>query len=231
MRPTVPMAAGLLALAGLKVYLLRPGGPLSRWGTTGEEARETLPGDELVPVATSRTTRAVSVAAPPEGVWPWLVQLGQGRGGLYSYDALENLLGLDIHSADRVVPELQDLAVGDEVRLVPPGTEPDLTFRVTRLEPPHVLVLGPRGSRDEAFAQGLPFPVWAFVVRPGERPGTSRLLTRFTLQAPPRVLSALAYRWALAPVHFVMERRMLLGIRERAERAGSLSGRPGTRPA
>jgi hypothetical protein len=76
-----------------------------------------MPGDELVPQPVLLSTRAVTIDAPPSAVWPWLAQIGQGRGGLYSYDALENLMGLDIHSADTLVPESQQLAPGDLVRL------------------------------------------------------------------------------------------------------------------
>jgi hypothetical protein len=171
----------------------------------------------------------VSIAAPAGEVWPWLVQMGQGRGGLYSYDWLENLVGLDMHSADHLVPELQGLAVGDTVRLTPEGMEPALRFTVRRLDPAEVLVLGPDGSPEEAFAAGLPYPVWTFQLRPRGEHGC-RLVVRFQSDFPPTVPSRLANRYALAPVHFAMERRMLLGIRERAEArpgrggAGSASG-------
>ena len=83
-----------------------------RWGATDEELVATLPGDELVPHPDLTTTRAVTVNARAADVWPWIAQLGQGRGGFYSYDALENLVGCDIHSADRIVPAWQGVAVG-----------------------------------------------------------------------------------------------------------------------
>jgi hypothetical protein len=89
------------------------------WGTTDEEVTTALPGDGLIPHADLTATRAVSVRAGADVVWPWIAQLGQGRGGFYSYDFLENLVGCDIHSADRIVPAWQNIAVGDEVRLAP----------------------------------------------------------------------------------------------------------------
>lgn len=207
-----------LAAGAAAAWALSRADRLRVWGATEWEQTAPMPGDEIVGEGPLyRSTRAVEVEAPPEAVWPWLVQLGQGRGGLYSYDWLENLVGLDIHSADEIVPELQHLAVGDEVRLTPPGTEPDLVFRVARIEPPSVLVLGPRTSQEEAFGAGLPYPSWTFAVNPHPG-GRSRLVVRFQLQAPETRPNRVLYGHLLGPVHFLMERRMLLGIKERAER-------------
>jgi hypothetical protein len=207
------LAAGVAASA-LGYAVARRAGT---WGATAAEAAARMPGDEVVGRARYRTTRAVTVRAPVGQVWPWLVQLGQGRGGLYSYDRLENLLGLDIHSVDRIVPELQHLAVGDVVRMVPQGTQPELAFAVLRLEPPRLLVLGATGSREEAVAAGLPYPCWTFLLRPTST-GDTRLVVRFQSDFDPTLLGRIVNRHALAPVHFVMERRMLLGIKKRAER-------------
>jgi hypothetical protein len=88
-----------------------------RWGATDDELKVVLPGDELVAAADLTATRAVTVRASADGVWPWIAQIGQGRGGFYSYDFLENLVGCDIHSAERVVPEWQSIDVGDAVHL------------------------------------------------------------------------------------------------------------------
>ena len=197
---------------------------MTTWGSTPVEVAEDMPGDDVVGTPRYRTTHAVTVDAPVERVWPWLVQLGQGRGGLYSYDWLENLLGLDIHSADHILPRFQDLAVGDEIRLVPEGTQPDLVFVVARLEAPYLLVLGPRGSREEALGKNLPYPCWTFRLSPI---GTSRtrLVVRFQSDFRPTASSRLMFEYGLVPVHFVMERKMLLGIKERAERGdAALSG-------
>jgi hypothetical protein len=191
---------------------------MTTWGATEQEVGSSQPGDEIVGHAKYRTTHAVTIDAPVEEVWPWLVQLGQGRGGMYSYDWLENLVGLEMHSADRIVPELQDLAVGDVISLVPKGTEPDLHFVVARLDPPYLLVLGPGTSREEALKTNLPYPSWTFRHSPLAG-GRSRLLVRFQSDFRPSPLGWLTNKYALEPVHFVMERKMLLGIKQRAERA------------
>jgi len=124
-------------------------------GASDEELGTALPGDELVPHADLTATRAVTVDAGADGVWPWIAQLGQGRGGFYSYDFLENLVGLDIHSGDRIVPEWQGIDVGDEVKFHPEG---GMTAAV--VEPGRALVLrgGMPGTPPFDFA-------WAFVVR------------------------------------------------------------------
>jgi hypothetical protein len=177
-----------------------------RWGATDEELNIALPGDELVPDADLTATRAVTVEAGADAVWAWIAQLGQGRGGFYSYDFLENLAGLDIHSAERVVPEWQAIEVGDQVKFHPEG---GMTAAV--VEPERVLVLrgGMPGTPPFDFA-------WAFVVR-GQPDGTTRLVVRERYRY---------LRWwaplLVEPVGFislVMSRRMLRGIKERAERA------------
>jgi len=214
------IAAVIAAVAGCGISQWRQ---LTTWGATGQEAVAGMPGDEIVGRARYRTTHAVTIEAPAEGVWPWLVQMGQGRGGLYSYDWIENLLGLEIHSADAVDDRYQDLAVGDEVRLVPEGSQPPLKFVVTRLDAPTLLVLGADTSRKEAFAAHLPYPCWTFQLSPVGT-GACRLVVRFQADFSPTPLGLLAYKYALRPVHFVMERKMLLGIKQRAERATLTAG-------
>ena len=206
---TVLTAAGLGT--GLALRAARTG------GSTRAEALVPLPGDVLVPDATVSITRAVSIAAPPEQVWPWLVQLGQGRGGFYSYDALENLAGLDIHSADRIDPRWQDLAVGDPVHLAR-----DVALRVAALQPGgHLVLLGAPGAGEPDV---LPFRFsWAFVLRHGE-PGPdgvprTRLLVRERYR--PRSVAARLMIELVVPVSAGMSSRMLCGIRERAERGAA----------
>lgn len=178
-----------------------------QWGATEDELDATLPGDDLLPTPDHRSTRAVSILAAPEHVWPWLVQMGQDRGGFYSYDAAENLLGLDIHSADRVEPGWQDLAVGDSVLLAPP-----VPLEVAVLDEPRAMVL----RSPDGGGPGAPYDfTWAFVLRPAPGGGT-RLVVR----------ERYAYRasWTglvvepVSMVSFVMSQRMLRGIRDRAER-------------
>jgi hypothetical protein len=181
---------------------------LLRWGATDEEMVATQPGDDLIPDPNVTATRAITIRRSPDVVWPWIAQLGQGRGGFYSYDFLENLLGFDIHSTDRVVPEWQQLEVGDEVRLAPA-----VGLKAAIVEPGRALVL--QGSLP--IARTPPFDsTWAFILR--EQPdGTTRLISR----------ERYGYKRWWAPfvveptqaMSFVMSRKMLLGIRERAERA------------
>ena len=210
------LAAGAV-LAGY-VILVRP--RILRWGASDEEAAELLPGDEVVERPRYQTTHAVTIQAPPSKVWPWVVQLGQGRGGLYSYDWLENLFGLGFRSADRILPELQTLAVGDQVWLAPRESSMPLWYQVLDLQPPQMLVLGSHGDWEEALEQGLPWPTWAFVLR-DLGAGRTRLVVRMRSDFKPTVVGLLANKYVLEPVHFAMERKMLLGIKQRAERAAA----------
>jgi hypothetical protein len=208
----VTAGALLLALgagaAGLQVLHAR-----RNWGATPAEVAAVLPGDELVPEPADQTTLAVSVAAPAEEVWAWLVQIGQGRGGMYSYDWLENLLGLDIHTTEEIREEWQHLAVGDRVVVVPPGYRPmpeGYSFLVALAEPPRALVL--RQSPPEHPWDG----VWSFHVVPIGA-GRCRLLSRSRTGTPSGRALRAAGRLG-EPVTLVMTRRMLHGIRQRAER-------------
>jgi hypothetical protein len=208
------------ALGGLAYALVvRPW--LSHWGATDEEASTPLPGDDLVPDASYVTTRAVTVRAPAEVVWPWLVQLGQGRGGFYTYDRLEQIVGAGIRSADHIVPELQQLTVGETVRLSPVGGP-----KVALLDPGRALVLSE--TMDLRTGRSIPpVPItwwamdwtWSFTLRP-MLDGATRLLVRTRADHRPHGLLAPAMALLVEPTHFVMERGMLLGIKRRAERAG-----------
>jgi hypothetical protein len=126
-----------------------------------------LPGDGLVPRPVYETTRAVTIEAPPAAVWPWIVQMGQGRAGFYSYDWLENLFGLEIHNADRIHPEWQDLAPGDTVRLAPADQYGGrAVMRVVHLDPNRALVFGPAVETPEDLeaAATTGAGTWAFVL-------------------------------------------------------------------
>ncbi|WP_222612652.1 SRPBCC family protein [Arthrobacter sp. PM3] len=214
-----PLAALAAAAAGA-VYVLAVRPRILRWGASTQEAAGPLPGDEMVTAPRMQSTRAVTIAAPVADVWPWLVQLGAGRGGLYSYDWLENAAGLDIHSADRIIPELQQLRVGDVVPLTP-----DVGLAVRVLQPGEVLAMG--GTIDARAGGMAPDGVistgprvevgWTFVLRPAGAHAT-RLVSRTRYDYSP-LAAGLVLRPLLEPVQFVMERRMLLGIRARAERS------------
>jgi hypothetical protein len=176
-------------------YLLAIRPWLRRWGATDDELERTLPGDELVPDPAIGSTWSVTIDAPAEEVWPWLAQIGQDRGGFYSYEWLENLAGCGLRNADRIHPEWQQRAVGEVVPLHPTGGLP-----LAHFEPGRALVLEGWGS---------------FVVEPidGQR---TRLVSR---SRAPKGWAAISYALLLEIPHFVMQRKMLLGIKERAERA------------
>jgi len=195
----------LVALMVVKAAVLRWTG---RWGATAEELAATLPGDELVSHPDLTTTRAVTVHARAVDVWPWIAQLGQDRGGFYSYDGLENLIGCDIHSADRIVSAWQGIEAGGQVRLAP-----EVAMTIAVAEPGMTLVLR-GGTQMGTFS--APFDsTWAFVLRE-EPDGTTRLLSRERYEY--------LHWWAalvvgpLSVISFVMSRKMLRGIAERAER-------------
>lgn len=179
--------AGAVALAtGLIGAYLTVGRPLMlHWGATCED----LHADPA-----AHSTRAVTVEAPPEAVWPWLAQIGQDRAGFYSYEWLENLAGCQMHNADEIRPEWQQRELGDTVHLHPLNGLP-----VARFEPGHALVLEGWG---------------AFVVEP-HGPGCTRLIARARVH---RGFGAVGNALLMEIPHFVMERKMLLGIKERAER-------------
>jgi hypothetical protein len=174
-------------------------------GATTEERWVHLPGDDLVVGPSLSVTRAITINVRPAQVWPWIAQLGQGRGGFYSYDALENLVGCDIHSADAIVEAWQDVAVGDRFHL-----HPDMALSVAVVEPGRALVV--RGGE----APGLADFTWAFVLREADgAPERTRLLVR-ERYAPDRWWGSLVVE-PVAAVSTVMSARMLRGIRDRAE--------------
>ncbi|MEA2146347.1 MAG: hypothetical protein QOG59_1934 [Solirubrobacteraceae bacterium] len=192
----IRIASGTATLAALYRPVLRR---LLTWGASPSEAGEALPGDALLAGADGVSTRAIDIDAAPRHVFPWLVQMGPGpRGGAYTYDWIENLLGLDMHSVDCVLPEFQQPEVGDTISLGPNY------MRLERLEPDHVLAWR---SQDRHW-------VWSFVLR---RTGAGTRLISRNRFALPSAMGRLGMI-AMAPASLVMERKMLLGIKQRAER-------------
>jgi hypothetical protein len=187
----------LIATIGF-VYSRLLRGQILSWGATDVEARSRLPGDELLESADGVSTRAISIAAPSTSVWPWLAQIGPSpRGGAYTYDWVENLLGLNMHSADQILPEFQHPEIGDTIGL---GSN---QMRLERVEPNRVLAWR---SHDGNW-------VWSFVLE--DHGGRTRLISRNRFRLP--TLTARLGMLPMEPASLVMERKMLLGVKQRAE--------------
>ncbi|HJU47486.1 MAG TPA: hypothetical protein VJ689_05090 [Gaiellaceae bacterium] len=197
MKSRTLIAAGLLAGWAVYVRVLRK--PILTWGATADEAVARLPGDELLEEADGVATRAISIDAPRSAVWPWLAQMGPSpRGGAYTYDWIENLLGLNMHSVEHVLPEFQQPQIGEGFGF---GAN---RMRYAIVEPEHVLAI--RSANGNW--------VWTFVL--AENDGRTRLISRNRFRLP-----RLRDRIGMIPMEpgsLVMERKMLRGIKQRAER-------------
>jgi hypothetical protein len=219
------LGAGLLGAAAVSAYVfvIRPW--MLTWGTTEEEARRPLPGDALVPNPKSEETHAITIHAPAGEVWPWVVQIGYDRAGWYSYDFIHRALGcagsVDSPecSAERIIPELQDLKVGDQVEIAE-----GMGYRVAALEPERAMVLHAAFDMEtmEPFDSAGPKPDaylnsgWAWVVEPIDDE-TTRLIVRIRQDYSDSLPIALMMYGVIEPGSFIMERKTLLGIKERAE--------------
>jgi hypothetical protein len=176
---------------------------MDRWGATNEEIAATFPGDELIPSPRIFYNRAITVNASPEEIYPWIVQLGAERGGMYSYTWFEtNILQCELINADRIHAEWQDLNVGDKVKMCPGDFGPT-PYEVVVMEPNSAIVMG--HQEDDQWLD-----VWQFILVP-QTDGTTRLILRS------RDLKTGGFWDFIRPGVFVMERGMLLGIKERAE--------------
>jgi hypothetical protein len=204
MRKGISLAAGTAVAAGLGslAYPLFFRRWCLTWGARPDEVSRKLPGDELLTEPAIVSTRAVWVDTPASSIWPWLVQMGPGRGGAYTYDWIENLFGLGMHSADKILPQYQDIQVGDAQRLGKRGP----LLRVAVLEAERSLALR---SDDGNW-------VWAFSLVP-EDAGT-RLISRNRIATPGAPLPVRLFNLlVMEPGSLIMERKMLLGIKQRAE--------------
>ena len=187
------------------------------WGTTRAERAAPIPHDLFGDSAHYRIDHGVTINAPAEAIWPWLAQIGQDRGGFYSYDRLERLIGDDVRNADRIVPAWQHREVGERVRAAQPGylggvfgDEPG--WMIAAIRPLRYLALENWGT---------------FVLDPVDS-ATTRLLIRTRGDGHPtlkRLVAAPAGLLVFEPAHFIMQRRMMLGIKERAERSGAVTSR------
>jgi hypothetical protein len=195
------------------VVVVRP--TYLRWGTTAAERIASLPGDEIVKTPRYRVDHGITIQAPADSVWPWLVQLGQDKGGFYSYSRLERMIGDQITNADRIHAEWQTVAVGDTIRATQPdyfgGRLGTLGWKVTQVVPSRALVLENWG---------------AFILQPVDS-NTTRLFVRTRGDGKPTILGLVLGPlnvFVFEPAHFIMQRGMLRGIRDRAE--GKIRGAP-----
>jgi hypothetical protein len=169
-----------------------------RWGALDAELVLALPGDRFIAPNTIVSTRAITIDAPPEAVWPWLVQMGQGRGGFYSFDWLENLFAANMQNAERIEPALQPLAVGDRFSLQEDGPYAEVSLVVP--------------------GQSLSLEGWSYHLQPLNDQQT-RLIVRYPSFVVDSPGAAFYYYVIFEPAHFVMEAGMMLGIKLRAEAA------------
>ena len=210
-------AGGALMIIGTVIFRPLLVSRYRRWNTIGDETTRNLPGDERVPTPLVTQTLAVTILTSPASVWPWLAQIG-----MYSYELLENIARCQMHNADSIVPEWE-LQVGALVRLGPPGYP---VHKVVDMEHGRWLLLAGADLKTGEVPD-LPTPgqaeytnySWVFFLQ--ERPdGSTRLITRNHLDYAPRSFALkMIWEWFTDPIGFVMTRKMLLEIKQRAEKA------------
>lgn len=210
-------AAALVVFLALYIALVRPWH--MHWGATAAEINRAMPGDTLVPDPLEVTTRAITINAWPAHIWPWLAQMGKGRGGLYSYDWLDRVFGvLDAPSSDTLIPRFQSIKPGDTI---PVGGSPGWPVAVAK--PNELLLLD--------VHQAGAHVTWAFALEPIS-PTQTRLIMRVRSRLPRSWRLPLLVA-VLDPAEFLMVRRQLIGLRERAEqlaRVDTAYARAGVRP-
>ena len=198
----IGILAGLAVLAVVLMIALMPW--MDRWGASADELAASFPGDELVSSPRVVYNRTVTIAATPEEIYPWIVQLGAERGGMYSYEWFEtNILQCELVNADRIHEEWQDLKVGDQVKMCPGEGWGPPPYEVAVMEPNYAIVLGHQEN-------GIWSDVWQFILLP-QADGTTRLVLRSRD-------AKVGWFWdVMRPGEFIMSRGMLIGIKERAE--------------
>jgi hypothetical protein len=177
----------------------------SRWGSTENERAQVLPGDEYTPHPKGGYTQAIGIQAPARAIWPWIVQTGQDKGGFYSYELLENMIGCNIHNIDHIIPDFQSIDIGDSLILHPrvPGVPAAV------VEPERALVYG--GRQNEYTGN-----VWTFFLN--QEDTQTRFIARWSFEYKPSWLNIIGYNWLLEPIAAIMQRKMLLTIKRLSER-------------
>ncbi len=211
---------GGAVLMGVHILLPFLHGWRVRWGATDQELARTWLGDELVPHSRSGFTHAITIHAPASRVWSWVAQIGQDKGGFYSYEFLENLVGCNIHNADRLLPGCEEVKPGDILWMHPRAGVP-----IELVEPGRGFIMHGllNTATGEGIQPGAPMPAnfvnvsWLFyVIDLGG--GDSRFISRWRVDYPPSFKNELMNgRWLLEPVASVMDFKMLKGVRQRAE--------------
>ena len=204
MRKVTEALTGVFLIVGCVLLrpIFRPW--YSKWGTTSTEPKRKLPGDEYITQLRGGYTQAIDINTPTDSVWAWIVQIGQDKAGFYSYEMLENLIGCDIHNTNRVISEYQDINVGDGLIMHPKAP----TIPVVIIKPAESLVYG--GKQDENTAN-----VWVFHL--DKKGNATRLISRWSYDYKPMVFNKIIYNWLIEPIAAIMQRKMLLEIKKRAE--------------
>lgn len=192
----------------------------SRWGMKREELGQSYPGDSIVPEPKTQFSHGIDINAPAEFVWPWIAQIGQGRGGFYSYELLENIAGLQIYNSDEILPQFQNPQVGDEI---PFGA--GLGYPLIICEPGKAMTIEValnmdnnetydlHGRRPEKFLH----LTWLWYIKEmGE--GKSRFISRNRVESNDSFRNRMLFGWVSEPIIFAMDRKMCIGIKKRAER-------------
>lgn len=213
LRALALVAAATLLLAGF-VGVVRPW--YRTWGATPAELARAYPGDELVHGPPDEETRAITIHAPMSKVWPWVAQIGQDRGGFYSFDLLENLVGCEMPTVDSLRTGMQGWQVGDKLWMYPANKDGGIGFATLRVfVPGQLLVFGTHvvGTEPGKPEDGS----WGFMLSPIDSANT-RFIVRGRGARGRSLLGVAFDRGLFEPIHFVMERRMLTGVRDLAER-------------
>jgi hypothetical protein len=216
------VVVGILVAGPVFWYIVLPRS--HRKGATADEVKGTLPGDGLVPNPKTGYTQAITINAAPEQVWPWLAQHGYMRAGFYSHEWVYKLMGSNDYyegtrSAERIIPELQDLKVGDQIKI-----NDDSPFEVITLEPTQILALLARSDlrTGEYFELSEPLPTkymnqsWVYVLREIDE-NTTRLIVRWRGDYSPGFANSLFFGMSVEAGALLMQYKMLKGIKERAE--------------
>ena len=215
-KTTIGVFAAGTVLGIIYDRLLRPWH--QRWGLTRNELGRSWPGDELVPNACTDATHGVTINAPASQIWPWVVQIGQDRAGFYSYTQLENLVGCEMRNASQIVPEWQQRQVGDMVWMAPKHKFNGVArMEIALLELNRAMILvPPRDVPQFDRPGGVANSSWGFVLKPIDERST-RLIMRARGERSPRLHDRVIGYTFWEPAHFIMERKMMLSIKDRVE--------------